>query len=273
MTTLDPLHDASCVGCGYSLRGLGERRCPECGRAFDPQVVRTMNVGRPLGRIARRLLAPVGRPTWRLHAIAVAAFFWGWGWLPGALAVSAYALLLLLALYAYRFSRLLLREIIIWRYRQPRGQLPALSGARYAPALSLLILFTCVAFNLPLRATLRVSTWIASDELWRMYAIDPMPSETIGPRFVGLMYAEAVRVTPGGVSVHVANGGVVAYGADGAASLTTPSGSGLWYGSGIAELPPPVWQFAIFFIAVTLGWIIIGQATLRAQRTPITLDS
>ena len=30
-----------CVGCGYSLYGLPEPRCPECGRAFDPRVVRT----------------------------------------------------------------------------------------------------------------------------------------------------------------------------------------------------------------------------------------
>ncbi len=26
-----------CLGCQYDLRGLPERRCPECGRAFDPQ--------------------------------------------------------------------------------------------------------------------------------------------------------------------------------------------------------------------------------------------
>ncbi len=28
--------DARCLGCGYSLRGLAEPRCPECGRPFDP---------------------------------------------------------------------------------------------------------------------------------------------------------------------------------------------------------------------------------------------
>ena len=27
---------ARCWGCGYSLRGLGENRCPECGRGFEP---------------------------------------------------------------------------------------------------------------------------------------------------------------------------------------------------------------------------------------------
>ena len=28
---------ARCWGCGYSLRGLGENRCPECGRGFEPR--------------------------------------------------------------------------------------------------------------------------------------------------------------------------------------------------------------------------------------------
>jgi hypothetical protein len=32
----DALADARCLKCGYSLRGLPENRCPECGTAFDP---------------------------------------------------------------------------------------------------------------------------------------------------------------------------------------------------------------------------------------------
>ncbi len=32
----DPLAEACCPHCGYSLRGLPENRCPECGNAFDP---------------------------------------------------------------------------------------------------------------------------------------------------------------------------------------------------------------------------------------------
>lgn len=32
-----PVHpEGHCTGCGYDLRGLPERRCPECGRSFDP---------------------------------------------------------------------------------------------------------------------------------------------------------------------------------------------------------------------------------------------
>lgn len=28
-----------CIECGYSLRGLADPRCPECGRSFDPERV------------------------------------------------------------------------------------------------------------------------------------------------------------------------------------------------------------------------------------------
>lgn len=31
-----PPNDATCLQCGYPLRGLSTSRCPECGRAFDP---------------------------------------------------------------------------------------------------------------------------------------------------------------------------------------------------------------------------------------------
>jgi hypothetical protein len=35
---------ATCLGCGYALRGLSETRCPECGREFDPFDAKTMRV-------------------------------------------------------------------------------------------------------------------------------------------------------------------------------------------------------------------------------------
>lgn len=34
-----------CIGCGYSLAGLTEPRCPECGRGFDPSDPRTWAPG------------------------------------------------------------------------------------------------------------------------------------------------------------------------------------------------------------------------------------
>lgn len=46
-----------CIDCSYDLRALTEPRCPECGRAFDPDdpaTYRTSMVRRPLS--ARRML-------------------------------------------------------------------------------------------------------------------------------------------------------------------------------------------------------------------------
>jgi predicted Zn-ribbon and HTH transcriptional regulator len=37
--------DAGCKSCGYSLRGMAARRCPECGREFDPNNLSTMHLG------------------------------------------------------------------------------------------------------------------------------------------------------------------------------------------------------------------------------------
>jgi hypothetical protein len=44
------------------LRDLSANRCPECGRAFDPNDPRTMSVGRPLRAWQRKLLKPIGWP-------------------------------------------------------------------------------------------------------------------------------------------------------------------------------------------------------------------
>src|SRR5687767_10927483 len=54
---------ALCRGCDYPLRGLSENRRPECGRPFDPTDPTTMNFGRPIGRLGRLLLRPIGWPT------------------------------------------------------------------------------------------------------------------------------------------------------------------------------------------------------------------
>jgi hypothetical protein len=39
----------ACCWCGYSLEGLSENRCPECGRRFDPCYVARMRSSTPKG--------------------------------------------------------------------------------------------------------------------------------------------------------------------------------------------------------------------------------
>src|SRR5687767_11054865 len=65
-----------CLGCNYPLRGLASRRCPECGRRFDPKEPASINPGRPIGRIGRWMLRPVGRGTVLLGLAAAAALVW-----------------------------------------------------------------------------------------------------------------------------------------------------------------------------------------------------
>ncbi len=48
-----------CKRCGYDLRELGEHRCPECGRPFDPQRPTTW-LSNPVSGRKNLLLAIVG---------------------------------------------------------------------------------------------------------------------------------------------------------------------------------------------------------------------
>src|SRR6266550_8871915 len=64
---------ALCLDCNYSLRGLAIRRCPECGREFDPDQPLSFNSGRPLNWLDRKLLAPLGAPT---LALIIAPCVW-----------------------------------------------------------------------------------------------------------------------------------------------------------------------------------------------------
>jgi len=48
-----------CKRCGYDLRDLGEHRCPECGRPFDPQRPKTW-LSSPVSGRKNLLLAIVG---------------------------------------------------------------------------------------------------------------------------------------------------------------------------------------------------------------------
>jgi hypothetical protein len=46
---MPPQETMRCLNCGYDLHGLPESRCPECGRAFDPNNAGTFDDGtRPL---------------------------------------------------------------------------------------------------------------------------------------------------------------------------------------------------------------------------------
>ena len=66
----DVMQTARCAGCGYMLRGLDGRFCPECGRAFDPDDNTTFLSG-PARSVYRKWIAR-GIVTLVLLAVIVA---------------------------------------------------------------------------------------------------------------------------------------------------------------------------------------------------------
>ena len=70
---MKPDERGRCWHCGYELQGIPSRRCPECGRPFDPADPRTMHMGRyPIGRLGRKLIQP---PRWWIVGLAGLATF------------------------------------------------------------------------------------------------------------------------------------------------------------------------------------------------------
>lgn len=68
MPSEDRYSGGSCIRCGYPLRDLAEPRCPECGREFDPGDPKTFRQGRPMSRLSRLILRPIG---WHWVILAV----------------------------------------------------------------------------------------------------------------------------------------------------------------------------------------------------------
>jgi hypothetical protein len=96
--------DAVCLTCGYPLRDLVSRACPECGRAFDP--VDRLTFGLPARELGRPL-EPPGRVTnltaLVLTALAVVDFSSPGSWMFGC--VFEFAAAIALIWIAVRYVR------------------------------------------------------------------------------------------------------------------------------------------------------------------------
>src|SRR5690348_1244012 len=112
--------EARCLDCNYALRGLTDFRCPECGRAFDPDRPLSMNAGRPLDPIARTLLRPMGRaPRVVMWALVIIGFI-GPAWLVPDDTLACLWLLSWGTFFVACWVRSTARALVVRTYRQPR---------------------------------------------------------------------------------------------------------------------------------------------------------
>ena len=224
---------ALCTGCNYALRGLSEPRCPECGRPFDPDDFSTMNLGRPLNRVARFLLRPTGRWAYAGHAVVTA-----WGlWLSTFMASRAYlAVLFLFPLGLLALACLVrrsLRGAAITRYQQPEV-LRGVDRALYRRMWKWLwIVMLLIVTRLP-----AYGVWFASrpwmDRLGEKVMNDPTHAPLPPVQWAGLYRADASCVRGGACRFYLTPG--VAFGAvsyqrydqNGDDQFSEPLGGG-WY--------------------------------------------
>jgi hypothetical protein len=196
----DPRDGALCLGCNYPLRGLREPRCPECGRAFDPDDPWTMNIGRPMPPVVRRLIAPPGRRSWIVFFVAIGAILWGSAWLAGGQFVLIVGIFLLALNVVYRGVRLAISSALAMRYRQPIPRRPGLFDNPLASTFILLGLGIVLYFEFPLKLTIAC----ARPAVHRIWAVDPAPmGGGFRDHFVGPLWADWVDVNPNKVYVQL----------------------------------------------------------------------
>src|SRR5437867_4726141 len=203
--------EATCVQCNYSLRGLSDFRCPECGRAFDPDRPLTMNLGRPLDRFAKAALRPMGRlPRTALWAIVTAGFI-GPAWLFPADGVAILWLLLWLAFFTGCWLRSMVRRAVAYQYRQPKLLLRVDDPFRRKTRLAFIVSTILVLSRAPfVVAILGSRPWLDAYayHLWaEVPATEPLPS---GPVIRGAVVVREVTAGGDGVTL-LFYGGEIGY--------------------------------------------------------------
>ena len=184
-----------CLECNYSLRGLPDQRCPECGRTFDPGDPRTMNMGRPIGRGLRCCLRPVGRVHLGLTILSALLLLAGASSPAGYFLVLSAGMVGFLLLGSWWFFRLAVATAVAGFYRQPgphRATHP--SWWLWAPSVALGTVLLLM-LDVPAEATFRLSR-PAMDRLAR--DVLATPARTEPDRWIGLYPARNIRVSDAG---------------------------------------------------------------------------
>ncbi|HEX2973933.1 MAG TPA: hypothetical protein VHP11_16490 [Tepidisphaeraceae bacterium] len=187
---------ALCLDCNYSLRGLTEHRCPECGRVFDPQRPETMNLsGRAMGGLARWLVRPVGWPTHLLVLWAIAYPAWEWRRPGGIFDAQLSGVLLWLLVTLIWLGRLAVRHIVAGIYDRPKSELTRAWG-HWLVAPILLTLWILVPNDLPQRIAFAYSRPALDRFVAQVMA---NPAAMTGVHRVGLYWVSVDGIIDGGV--------------------------------------------------------------------------
>jgi len=180
--------DATCIGCGYMLRGLTEPRCPECWRTFDPSDDRTFL--RP--SVQSRIEKFYDRPPGKLHASIAASYFLFILIDSSSPGPSFFLILSGFWVFLALIWDYLIRVVMAWRKRR-RG----LGGAKFADArlrwiaLPACILLISSFFVYPWTMAIRFGLSHKSFE----QAAKDFEAGNIGGkgRFIGLYYIRGIR--------------------------------------------------------------------------------
>jgi len=192
---------ACCWDCGYSLRALEQCRCPECGRSFNPADPASMNLGLPMGPLARRLLRPAAwyGPyvcAYVVVAMILSVVFPTNRWL----ATIVFVLWWLLLGVPYLFRRVL-RYAVVKRYRQPTDFLRVDDQMMRRVGRVMLYASITLFVQLPLYAALFLSMpWLNAlgRERYERTPYVDVNVRPLGAHQYGVFRVAAVRVEPNG---------------------------------------------------------------------------
>lgn len=193
-----------CLGCDYSLQGLTEDRCPECGRPSDANTFYTGCDGTPMGPTARWWYRPIGIPISLTATAAAGLILWDAAVPGGHLWARGYGVFASVLVLLAWWTRFVTFRGVARRYGAPGWKARARRYWLYPPlaiVLALLLSWT----NVPIYTGFFVSKY-EMDRLARRAA--GQKSYTHHPdQLVGIYPAEDVVTVLGGVRFRVPGSG------------------------------------------------------------------
>jgi hypothetical protein len=199
-----------CLDCNYSLEGIDSRRCPECGRMFDPADVDTMNMSRPITWAERQILKPT-KALYPVALLAIAALtalcIWTIPWTPMGLVYSCFALsigsFIVVALFV---ARALLRNLVVRHHGLPETFVRADDRVHRklyrALAIATLLLLTRLPFWVLFFVNLPFLSRVATHEYGERPHDAPRPHNV----WVGVLPIDVINVAPEGVTFQLSRG-------------------------------------------------------------------